>query len=536
MKKQKMIITLFLCALILYFAALPKDSYGIEIIDDGLSEIEIPTAPENSIEELNYSRPPVNVYVFIHVSGHDPFFGMTVNTEDCIEGHLYAFDKNTGIVTAIVQQVVKSHTETKDHVYYVTDNGIYQTDYAGGIGQFLYGIQNAEISCLDYFDGILYFIENGDTVVAVNVESGTSSVVLEESGMSWVYFFDDDKLVWRNWNGDPFYYVLGTELSISLNSEYEFNCILAPYVTPQVDTSASTLSVLTGEFRNDVNFPFDEYPAEADNVGKFNFDLDNVVSYFSNTINYDPITGKRIATCHHDPDFPNNVSRDCKYYAKVPECDGFAKYAHERFIHITGNANSNPYQPTGDTNHTDQTIQNAGWLETFFGGLSRGAFVRYGKYKTELDENGNPRTYITGHSIAFDYVDVDNGGIWVYECNQDWKCGVFYSFYTFDVLAGNYSFIDYYVNHTFSETPVIDDLSYHLTGCINCDGYLRQTHVGSASYSYFSASKHTVSRSCCQNNELEDHLLLLDNTCVKCGYVDDYIGINRISSGSECLS
>ena len=185
-------------SLIMGCLACSSSSYGVEIIDGNLTEIEIPTEQGVSADAIRFSSSPDHLRTFIYHLDEDPFDGLTVNTADCEDGHLYVVNVNNNQVNSVAEQAVMAYTTTKSNVYYVANNKIYQTDYYGGSSVYVCDVSNGTISNLDYFDGMLYFIHNWRSVVAVNVESGESSVVLEEPGMVSVFFYDHDKLVWRD--------------------------------------------------------------------------------------------------------------------------------------------------------------------------------------------------------------------------------------------------------------------------------------------------------------------------------------------------
>ena len=190
-------------------------------------------------------------------------------------------------------------------------------------------------------------------------------------------------------------------------------------------------------------------------------------------------------------------------------------------------------------------------IKRFFESLNTGAYVRYGKYRAE-----DSTPYNGCHSIVF--IDSDDVGIWVYECNQDYDpnssndgCGVFIQYYPYKRLF-RYKYILNYVSHDFSETPVYDSTAYHKVGCDDCAGYVCQAHTnisativsttqhnatfnccggntattahtGTTLKSYYSALQHKVTATCCSGYVLATHTFQMDfsnrSVCTGCGYV-----------------
>lgn len=207
---------------------------------------------------------------------------------------------------------------------------------------------------------------------------------------------------------------------------------------------------LTNTYRNDVSIPLPEYQSHPSRVD-WNFQV--------------PMRSRFI-----------DSEGNCKIYGNSNECDGFARYAHDRFWHIDARYWGSTWSPShqdykgsvtfvGPTVSTDDGIS----VKDFFDGLHRGAFIRY------LTRSGSQ------HSIFFD--NIDDTGIWVYECNQDAfyipnsgaHCGVDYQKYTFGYVYEHYPAIVYYVNHRLLPAAV-ENTTYHIIECAFCEGYIRQQH------------------------------------------------------------
>lgn len=220
-------------------------------------------------------------------------------------------------------------------------------------------------------------------------------------------------------------------------------------VTALQPESTLALYALTDTYANDISIPLSEYPTHP---------------YGTNGTMQVP-TASRF----------HNADGSCKSYGNSNQCDGFARYAHDRFWH----KDSSYWGSTWTTTHADYqsgfafsgktTEAKILSVKTFFSGLHRGAFIRYNTSSGWQ------------HSVFFD--NIDSEGIWVYECNQDYyydsdaglHCGVSYHKYTFDFILSRYPSVAYYVEHTLDD-PVAYNATRHKVDCENCNGYLLLEH------------------------------------------------------------
>ncbi len=395
---------------------------------------------------------------------------------------------------------------------------------------------------MDYFDGILLYVEDSTKIVFIDTASGFYEIKHTAESIKSVYQFDHDKMIWRDENSSPYYLNISTRENIALNTEHEVNCLLAPYITPpQAETTTRAISFANTDYSNDVTFPLSEYPANPINYSN---PFPTASRYFNNSNNY-------AATCDH-----KNGIRDCKNYGGHNQCFGFAIYAHDKYIHLYSAGKNTEGWATGDfvacanvyeyNGQIHVLVPTAYILENhcdvasdFFLGLHPGAYIRYGKYEDVSPENG-------AHSIVL--VSANESGIWVYECNMDDKCGVYYTYYRYDQICDDkYDYIHNYVNHNFSGYTY-ENTNYHTFNCSNCDGYLRQAHTSETksyvsllqhkvsynccggsvnkshtqrTYRTYSALQHRVSFSCCGGTGYEAHTLNSFGECTRCGYNDD---------------
>lgn len=464
---KKSMFCLFLTIALLFslsFIVFAEGNMPIGSINTG----EMDMIPGKSVEKLAYGMAPENVYPFVY-TGSPPSLHLNIDTSGCAVGKMYVFDKDTEEVIPIGNDTVEMYACTKDYLFYTTNDGrIFQTDYSGSFFVCLYATEQNEISKLISFGEYLYFIKGGNSVVIINTASNETSVVLSGYPVSSVFMFDDNQMIWRNEAGEPNYYNIDTGNNIVLANEHMVNCLVSLYIAPELDDAGTAVSInAIDSLANDVSFPLPEYPA---NPG-YGLGVDNVLSRF--TIRY----------------------------AGSGECDGFAKYAHDRYLHIEDENRDTPSWEVNGINTEDHCdgipFNSASVVVDFFESLHKGAFVRYTTNTDETPWDGR-------HSIVFDKIDPDNTGVWVYECNQDFQNGVGYRKYTFSQIFGQYSGTLYYVTHSFGNQMTFDNSSYHKVFCNRCDGYLRQAHPSRQSI-IATKNTHTTSYSCCGGSQILSH-------------------------------
>lgn len=412
---------------------------------------------------------------------------------------MYVHDSNTNTVVEITDATVVTFTTTTDNLFYVTVDGkLYQSDFTGSFHTLLYQATQGTVTCLDYFNGNLTFIEGGIQVKVLDVEEGTAEEVFANKDICSIFFFDDDKFIWRDKEDQPYYYNITTKGTVSFNSEHEVNCVVAPYQTP-ILSEEEQASILAGATsRNNISFPLIEYGVSENS---YNFSYATALTYFNNGI-------KSVPSCYHVSNSDPTAVFDCKNYAGSRQCDGFAKYAHDRYYHLS-TVRSSPSFVSDDMSY-EVTLGSGEAVRDFFADLIEGTFIRYGKIK-----DGK---HVEAHSVVVS--EVGGSGVWVYECNQDWKCGVFYTYYSFDQIAKNYLCAHYYVKHSFSGAPQCYNEDRHKLICENCSAYIVPKHAGSQQAFSVNETQHQIKYSCCSGYlRLEDHVYSGNYPeCLECGY------------------
>ena len=208
----------------------------------------------NSVEILAYSSAPANINPFIY-EGRHPGTTVEADTVDCDLNVLYVYDSEAKSLSKISDSMVVAYTATKDGIFFVTESGqIVYSDYQG-VSQEEVGAVQGSVTSFDYFDGSLYYVEDGNRIVFVDVQTGVRNVAFTAECIVSVYQFDHDKLIWRDANDAPFYLNATTGENTALESEMEVNSLMAPFITPTVNAAGTNTRTITGTAVNDVTFP-----------------------------------------------------------------------------------------------------------------------------------------------------------------------------------------------------------------------------------------------------------------------------------------
>lgn len=448
-------------------------------------------------EAFLYALAPDHLLPFAF-DGYNPHPWIEIDISNCVAGQLYVYNELTDSVICVVNETVSTFAATKDNLFYVTDGGtISAVDYSGVSGGVLYQSEQGEITDIEAFGNLLYFIEGGQHAVIFNTQDLQAQTVTSQDVIFSLYMFDFDKIIWYDAQGNANYLNMSTQVNTAMANEYAVNCLINS-VDASAEQQASTVSTYstTSTSYNNVTFPLPEYPA---NEGEY---------------------GER----------PEAISSFDTSYANSRQCNGFAKYAHDRFWHlydedrtITDWLSDNAleadysgasskdmscikYDPKADTELT-QFKKTASLVEKFFRGLNKGAFIRYVNYLDETPYNGT-------HSIVFAGLTEDGDGIYAYEANMDKNNGVGYQKYRFAYIAEKYATVLYYVDHSLSSTGVSHSSTYHRIECKRCDAYLLRSHNKKTSYS---TTEHFQSCTGCNWTSSGAHKIT-GTICLACGY------------------
>ena len=511
MKNIKKTLTLILTFCLLLSCLSLFASADSSIGNISTEQMIIPPTAEQAaaaVAASEYSISPVHLLPFIF-DGSNPSVVTEIDISGCSENLLYVYNKNTDTVIQITNCPVLEYTSTQDHLYYVTvDQKVFKTDYTGSFHMQLYQVSEGTLSEMEYYGGKLYFIENEVQLVLLDVVTSSASTVFANKDLDSVFFFDTDKFIWRNTNNQAFYYNITTNASVALNNEHEINCVISPYVTPVYSEEETAEINYAGNNTNDITFPISPYMA---GMRSYSQGYPTPQTYFKD----EAVTVK---VCNHPIDDDNANTSTCKQYAKTNQCDGFAVFAYEKYVHCATNAEHDPiFFETDDLHYCHDRHDHDGILtdmdhvsrrtETQFRdtiqSLAIGSFIRFGKDK-DVNEQCKQR-----HSVIIS--GFNSSGVWFYECNNDDSCGIFHTFYTYAELANKYHCITYYAAHSFANTATsaanlsnVNAAERHIVECTHCDGYLLPKHRQVYKEDY-SSTQHMLTTNCCNYVGYESH-------------------------------
>lgn len=506
---------------------------------------------ENPFE---YAQAPDGLYAFLYY-GQSPYMSVEIDTSECVVGRLYVYNIASESLDEISEQSITAYTCTINALYYVTtEQKIYKTDYSGTNHEYLYQCTQGDIDNLSSYFDTLYFIENQTSIMFLDVVSKTAQEIWVYENLSWTIMLNTDQLIATTANEDNYLYGISTD-TVTLISEIEATNLVTAAVKGTTSNNARliitpTLDAMATQ-ENDVSFPIEPYGAMLD------YTYSKVEGYY-----YSPPT----SWFHTDPTQEGCGGGICKTYGGSSQCEGFARFAHDRYAHME-NYNDMSRQAWGDDKcivtfdyprltkaeyakedpSLDlQLLLSQSDVKDFFSSLKTGAYIRYGQYKDDDRNDGM-------HSIVL--VAKDDLGIWAYECNQKYDgisghgCGVFLQYYAYANLT-KYEYILHYVNHNFTGDVEYYSPALHNVSCQQCAGFVRQKHdrftgtivstsnhratlhccedrvvttghTGTVTYGSYSTTQHTVRYSCCTGYVLENHTFKIGSNgrpiCTGCG-------------------
>ena len=459
MSKRNTVSTLLVVALLLVSLTVMVSADMII----GTEEMVLPTASN----PYDYGFAPDGLRVFLY-HGTEPFLTVDIDTSECVVDRLYVYNSVTESLSEICNQAVSAYTTTKDALYYITQSQeLYKTDYVGQNQELLYVCEQGMLTDLDSYLSVLYFIENESQVIFLDTVTKEAQVMFSRENVDWAYLLSENELIVATTSEEYFLHEFTTKETTAISgmeANARINAAVLQWNNADEDEGNASLmavfnsSIITQD--NDIPLPLTEYP----------------VSYYdANNFNHQ----KPVSWFHHNG-LEGCTSGNCKRYAGTDECEGFARYAHDVYMHTVNN-NIDYYAWLTERHSSDSYIfdASASKVQAFFNTLYTGAYVRY---KTKTDY----------HSIVF--VENDDYGVWVYECNQRYfdtlsadeignhnmdyfGCGVHLQYYTYDKISNQYLYVVHYVNHTFPDNGTREDNNYHIVECTDCGGYLRQRHT-----------------------------------------------------------
>lgn len=350
----------------------------------------------------------------------------------------------------------------------------------------LYQSSADEIKELGNYGQLLYFVEDSHLIRFLDVSTGFLDTEVMKTAVSTVFPLTSTELLINSASDDYIVYDrVSDTVTETLNESQAMNRMnqtIMEWLADGSSPDANIMSIYTtasATQKNNINFPLPEYPANIpDNSQISDFDYYQPISWF------------------HENGQEGCSSSNCKYYAETHECRGFARYAHDAYLHIIDTSIGR--DEWLDSKHYSSKIfkKSVSTVESFFSGLKTGAYIRYSKDNDPSPENG-------AHSIVF--LSRDANGVWVYEANQAYNssgvsyygCGVQVRYYFYLTIATKYTGALHCVNHSFTENKAYYSSSYHKVGCPDCSGYVLQSHSGNYYYTYLNSTTHTRTHACC---------------------------------------
>ena len=400
---------------------------------------------------------PDTLFPFIYSDSEDwQFWRDYIGDCDCDDGYLYVKDKTTGEIVQILPEKVLCFRETQEFLYCVTeDNLIKQVDYNGENAEVLYEASFGVLSELEYHAVNLFFID-GEYIVRFCLYTNEADVVADSSGIVSIYPYDMDKLLLTTENETYLVCDLVSGTLAVMEDQNEAENIWAPsYVS--METADGGMSRISTYVQNgiDYSFPLDEYP---------------VGSYF--TISGDACTDHSNKSITH---YDGNCN--CKVYGRASQCMGFARYASDRYAHLTFKTSSsngwlkqrgacayiNEKAPDEDNLDTATAVREA------FAKLTVGAYVRLNR----LD--GETRAKDSGHSFVI--VKFTSNGVITYDCNVKGQCDISLVERTYNSIANSsFAYVANTVSHDFTGPIAKYSAAYHAVYCEGCSGYILKSH------------------------------------------------------------
>lgn len=385
-------------------------------------------------------------YYLPFVYEEDFLFSDQIDCTQCRPGYLYVANLEKHTVKLIVDEPVCSFTETNEFLFYINNNNeIIRTDYSGKNHIKLYTAKKGQLASVEYYNNHLFFLD-GNHIVDMNLADNSIAIVTELENATSIVPYDQNTLYIRDDTSEIFSYNTKTKAIVKIVDEDSYvNTDHSHSITDKSYQPNNYTSIEPAALDNQYyNLPLQEYPAG---------------SYFTND------------------GTPCVNHNNCRRYAKTNQCDGLARYAHEKYNHVAGSAWSDPYEPAGDTRTAEQyfLFQSDSSLRNYFNLMSKGAYVRMSKYDRANDSNNDG-------SHSFVYVSHNTSGATLYEANRDDRCGVEFHFRTFANIRAAYPYGFKRVSHTYSSTGFNISTDYHRVPCTttNCAAYIVERHTNVA--------------------------------------------------------
>lgn len=368
----------------------------------------------------------------------------------CEPGYLYVQDLITKEVWQVLDCQVDIFRVIERTIYCIVDgNKILRTDYWNAPAVTIYTAESGDLGDIEIYNDYLFFTED-DCVMRLNLETGAAEAVATCDGVINLYPVDDDSIAWISSDGSEHLYRMDT----ATDELICFDTLLASQAMPvEVTTSLAASSQNTRAVdiplypSTQITFPLSEYPHG---------------SYFTQN----GLACTSHVGCNYKT--PGN----CKVYRSSIQCEGFAKYAYDKYSHRSA---SSPWPSTGDPHYSGGQIWSCPTdVELFFRALPYGSYLRLDRDLTD-GNNGN-------HSIVT--AGVTESAIIIYDANyaeypnycivQMYSC-------TFSVYYERYECVTQRIVHSFTGTGIQNTSVNHVRMCAysGCGGYIIEPHASS---------------------------------------------------------
>lgn len=401
--------------------------------DDG-SEYLVPNNVVSYIsdgETINVQQLDFYPFVFSKEEGREWFNDNVIGDANCQEGYLYSKDMRDGTIRQLFSQPVGAYKSEPDGVSFIFNNAIYKVNYTGTSISCLYKSNGIiKNSLLRKYDDMYYFVENNnlmkmDGLKVSLVKSNTSPNRLFVNNDTVIYFMEDSGFVYNT----------KTRISNPILNDQQYRNLFGQDTQHEIEYSPSAIN----QVDTNLSYIYSLYP-------------DN--SYFSTSGN---------ACTHHyytNANCTYTNSCGCKAYSGAIQCVGFAKYAADKYAHLSS---WNPV--SGDKDDTDVRMKDESDVIAYFSKLTTGAYVI-------MSKTGDT----TYHACMF--INLSSTSVNTYDCNFTHDCKVSHKSYTFSEFMTFSPWVSYYVSHSYGNQYGSYNSNYHKQYCTTsgCNGYRLEQH------------------------------------------------------------
>ena len=398
--------------------------------------------------KMDFSVEDMTYYPFIFSDRNKWEVEYVIGPSECENGYLYSKDLSTNTIRKLVNVQVDKMEETENCIYFIYDNTVYSIDYLGKNLHIIFkGSRSLSKKILCYYKSMLYILDDNN-LIGIDVENGSSSIVLGNVEMDKMYVKNDKEIVFSKGEVHHIYNIISGQIGTAYN-DFDASIFYIDSIEIEDDSSTTGLLTLTNE-QLDTNLiaVFNEYPSG---------------SYFS----------QDGLPCEHHLYNNNNCSYwgycNCKNYSGCIQCVAHAKYSSDNYAHKTNDWNA----VSGDIIETDIQFTSTSQVRVFFNSCVTGAYIRL-SHESEASQEQN------GFHSMF-YVNKTSTSVKTYECNRNSNCNVEIINRTFESFENYYSdeWGIYRVSHKFHYGNCVSYSSqYHKRYCNSsgCGGYIYEAH------------------------------------------------------------